>query len=183
MKSYLITDPSFYSDLNSFRAYLEKLFSGYHPDFVCFRDKISPDPAFYAKTFLQIARKHNISHILINQYLDLAKELDFDGIHLTSAQIDLIVPAKQNGLYVVASTHSLEEAQRAKTCGADAVTISPVFATPGKGVPKGINYLQDFVRQLHDIHIFALGGIVNQKEINAVQKTGVYGFASIRYFI
>jgi thiamine monophosphate synthase len=33
------------------------------------------------------------------------------------------------------------------------------------------------------IPIIALGGITTAKEVKAVESTGCYGFASIRYFI
>jgi len=35
---------------------------------------------------------------------------------------------------------------------------------------------------MSQVDIFALGGIISKKEVNALEESGVYGFASIRYF-
>ncbi|MGD9969385.1 MAG: thiamine phosphate synthase [Sulfuricurvum sp.] len=64
----------------------------------------------------------------------------------------------------------------------DAITYSPVFASPGKGEPKGLEDLKELVATIN-IPVFALGGIVTEEQIRAVETAGAYGFASIRYFI
>ncbi len=183
MKSYLITDPRYYRDPLSFQSYLTEAFAKHRPDYAAFRDKRGEEIETYAKLFLQIAREFAIEKILINSYLTVAVRLGFDGVHLTSSQFEKITAAKAQGLYTVVSTHTLEEAQHASALGADAVTISPIFATPGKGQPKGIGYLKKFTASLHEVEVFALGGIVSSAEVDALKETGVEGFASIRYFI
>ncbi|MDY0117717.1 MAG: thiamine phosphate synthase, partial [Sulfurimonadaceae bacterium] len=65
--------------------------------------------------------------------------------------------------------------------GADAITYSPIFETPNKGEPKGIEALQHVIKK-YPIKIFALGGIVESSHVIDVEKSGAYGFASIRYF-
>ena len=35
----------------------------------------------------------------------------------------------------------------------------------------------------YSIDIIALGGIISNEQIKELEKTGVYGFASIRYFV
>ncbi len=66
--------------------------------------------------------------------------------------------------------------------GVDAVTFSPIFQTPNKGEPKGVEVLKELV-QAKKAKIFALGGIITKKQIQECQDAGVYGFASIRYFL
>jgi thiamine-phosphate pyrophosphorylase len=112
----------------------------------------------------------------------LADELKADGVHLTSAQFEDIAEAKKRGLYVVISTHTYEEALKAQKLGADAITYSPIFASPNKGEPKGLEDLKEIVAKIR-VPIFALGGITTEEQIKAVEECGVYGFASIRYFI
>jgi len=34
-----------------------------------------------------------------------------------------------------------------------------------------------------NINIFALGGVVDKKQVELLEKTDLYGFASIRYFV
>jgi len=85
-------------------------------------------------------------------------------------------------LYVIISTHTHEEALKAQTLGADAITYSPIFPSPNKGEPKGLEDLKEIVDKI-EIPIFALGGITTEEQVNTVLATGAYGFASIRYFI
>ncbi len=182
MKAYFISDPSYYHDIETFKIYLQNVFSKNTIDYACFRDKVSMDSASYAKIFLDYAKRYKISCILINKEIAIAQNLGFDGIHLTSDQMDLIGKAKRKNLFVIISTHTLEEVAKAQILGADAVTISPIFASPNKGKPKGIGFLKEVV-QSTSIRVFALGGIISTAHIEYVKETEVYGYASIRYFI
>ena len=62
------------------------------------------------------------------------------------------------------------------------MTYSPIFKTPQKGKPKGIEDLTKIV-ETYDAFIFALGGIINDKQIKKIKTSKCYGFASIRYFV
>ena len=61
------------------------------------------------------------------------------------------------------------------------MTYSPIFYTPHKGEPKGVDDLRAVVESV-GIKVFALGGITDKNEVQKVGKSGAYGFASIRYF-
>jgi len=67
--------------------------------------------------------------------------------------------------------------------GADYVTLSPIFPTKSheNATPLGLEYLEDVVKSSKK-PIFALGGITKEN-IDDVFKTGVYGIASIRFFL
>jgi thiamine-phosphate pyrophosphorylase len=183
LHTYLITDPSFYGTVsNVLEASLTKIFSKSIPDFALFRDKQTAEYPKLAKIFIAVCRRYNIPMVLLHRDYRLAHDLGADGVHLTSAQFDCICEAKALGLYVVISTHTHEEALRAEKLGADAITYSPIFLSPNKGNPKGLEDLKEIVDKIR-VPIFALGGIVAIEQINAVQKGGAYGFASIRYFI
>ncbi|MEJ5168255.1 MAG: thiamine phosphate synthase, partial [Arcobacteraceae bacterium] len=67
--------------------------------------------------------------------------------------------------------------------GADAVTYSPVFDTPDKGKPIGLEALDMAKNEVAAIMIFALGGIVTKEQIDSIKQTKADGFASIRYFV
>ena len=43
--------------------------------------------------------------------------------------------------------------------------------------------LKDIVSKYQNINIIALGGIINDEQIEEISKTNAYGIASIRYFI
>jgi thiamine-phosphate pyrophosphorylase len=89
--------------------------------------------------------------------------------------------AKDAGLFTVASAHSIDEARSLERRGVDVVTLSPIFPSPGKGTPLGLNYLRKAMRELK-VPIIALGGIVTPEHLEDVWQIGAYGFASIRYF-
>ncbi len=179
IKSYLITDPLYYqSTPESFALYLSKAYQYHKVDYACFRDKKNTNIQELAKTFLNISSKKKT---LINGNVDLAVKLGFFGVHLTSKQFDKISLAKAQNLFVIISTHSKKEALYAQELGADAITFSPIFKTPNKADPKGIQELKKVVKALK-IKTFALGGILNNEQIQQCEKANVYGFASIRYF-
>ncbi len=183
LRAYLITDPLYYSSsVNVFKEKLETTLSAQNVEYVCFRDKTSPNFEELAATFVSICKKHNIRNIFINSNIDLAHSLGADGVHLTSRQFDLIPQAKAKKLHVIVSTHNDEEIAKAEKLGADLLTYSPIFETPNKGNPKGLEDLKDKVDKIRT-KIIALGGIVTKEHINEVEKTGAYAFASIRYFI
>ncbi|MBV5321943.1 MAG: thiamine phosphate synthase [Sulfuricurvum sp.] len=183
MKSYLITDPAFYgSTPNELESALDVIYSHRFPDFALFRDKQTHGYADLAHTFITLSRAYKIPHVLLHGDYHLAYELKADGVHLTSTQFDEITEAKKRALYVVISTHTYEEALKAQELGVDAITYSPIFTSPAKGEPKGLEDLKEIVAKIR-VPIFALGGITTEEQIKAVEECGAYGFASIRYFI
>ena len=183
IRSYLITDPVYYGTTP--RKLCETLFGAlekHRPDFACFRDKKSPDYAVMAAAFVETVRQQGGAMAMLHGDSVLAARLGADGVHLPSDRYGAIAEAKELGLYAVASCHSLEELEKAAFLGADAATYSPVFASPGKGIPKGLEDLKELVGKI-DLNIFALGGITTPEQIEQVAATGAYGFASIRYFL
>lgn len=184
MNKYLITDPKYYTnDKIKFEEILINILNKQKVDIACFRDKESSNFEELAKVFIKICKKKNIYKILINSDFLLAKKLNANGVHLTSSQFDKIKEAKELGLYVIISCHTFEDIQKAIKNQADAVTFSPIFQTPNKGEAKGIEVLQEAINSCKDINIIALGGIINETQIEQISKTKAYGIASIRYFI
>lgn len=182
MKSYLITDPKYYKpQVDSLGDYLERVYQSNQIDYSCFRDKKNSNTKELAETFLLLCQKHNIQKTLINSDIELAKELGFFGVHLTSKLLDNIKKAKEKNLFVIASTHTIKEVEFAIGQGVDAVTFSPIFETPNKGKPKGVQDLKELVLS-QKVKVFALGGVITKKQIQKCQDVGAYGFASIRYF-
>ena len=182
--SYLITDPNFYtSDQHHFKHVLSKVLSSHKVDMICFRDKVSHNFDDLAKYFLEICSKFQIEKIFINQKLSVASKLNATGIHLTSNQFSEIEIAKSLGLEVIISCHTLEEIRMAQHLGADFATISPIFNSPNKGEPIGIEILNKAKEIATTTKIIALGGIDTNEKLELVKSTDADGFASIRYFV
>ncbi|HIC10390.1 MAG TPA: thiamine phosphate synthase [Campylobacterales bacterium] len=180
LKRYLITNSSKYRDEVEFRRYIEKINRYSDIDYIIYRDKENPRYNDFAEIF---ARSISFEQWLIHQDIELAIKLQSFGVHLTSQQFSEIPKAKDRGLWTLISCHSLEEIAEAERLGADGVTFSPIFETPNKGKPKGIEELRKAVTLFPKIKIFALGGIVSEREIQQLEKVDfLFGFASIRFW-
>jgi len=183
MKKYLITSQDFYSDEPElFRNILYKQIVKNKPDFILYRDKENLKYSEQAIDFIDECRKFKSLKTFIHRDILLAKKLKATGVHLTSKQFEEIPLALSLNLDVIISTHSYKEVFLAQEMGATYVTYSPIFLTPNKGIPKGIEDLKYLLTQT-EIKIFALGGIVNEEHLSAIAQTETFGFASIRYFI
>jgi thiamine-phosphate pyrophosphorylase len=183
MYAYAITDPQYYGQTPE--ALEQSLYAFHHKkkvDYLCFRDKITADYEAMAKTFMLTCKELKIESTLLHGDVTLSHKLGAFGVHLTSQQYDCIAQAKAYGLFCVASTHSEVEIYQAIEQGADAITYSPIFATPNKGKPKGLEDLKEKVAKIKT-KIIALGGIVSDEDVAKIQTTGAYAFASIRYFV
>lgn len=178
MIAYAITDPSTLSfdrlqnDMQRFAA---------AADMIVYRDKANPDYASDAERFLRAANQYPFRKILLHGTVSLAVKLGAEGVHLSGSQIEETAEAKAKGLFVIVSTHTFDEAKKAEELGADMVTFSPIFSTPGKGEAKGLGVLNK-LKGIISLPIIALGGILTKEQIDACQVHGASGFASIRYF-
>jgi thiamine-phosphate pyrophosphorylase len=182
LQKYLITSREFYTDTPAvFRRILHEQFVKHLPNFALYRDKSNPNYHIQAEHFIEVCAQFQDIKSFIHSDVELAFRLHAHGVHLTSTQFDEIQDAKELGLEVIISTHTKEEVLKAQTLGADYVTYSPIFTTPNKGEPKGIEDLKD-VLETTEIKIFALGGIVEDEQIKSISQTDSFGFASIRYF-
>ncbi len=152
----------------------------HHPDWIAFRTDSQEELRAQAQSFLMHTRLCGAKRFLNGDYR-LALELGFDGVHLKSTQFSHIKRAKAEGLYVIVSTHTQAEIAQALDHGADTVTYSPIFPTPNKGQAKGVEALKEAVERFPN-RIIALGGILSQREIDAVKMESLVGFSAIRYF-
>ena len=119
--------------------------------------------------------------VLVNDRADIAMACGADGVHLTSNSIPVnvirsMVPAD---FLVGISSHSLDDAMAAAQDGADFAVLAPVFDTPGKGEPLGIDMLAEVCRATQPFSILALGG-TNERNLAEVLRAGASGFAAIR---
>ncbi|WP_456383806.1 thiamine phosphate synthase [Hydrogenimonas sp.] len=180
---YAITDPSHYtSEPSTLKERLVSTLSSMPIDLICLRDKQARNYPELARSFLSLRSDFPDVKFLLHTDVELAFTLEADGIHLPSHAFEKIGTARERKLWTIVSTHTLHEAEKAEREGADAVTFSPVFDTPGKGPARGLEKLKE-IRDKISIKLFALGGIVTEEQIEAVERVGADGFASIRYFV
>lgn len=71
--------------------------------------------------------------LVINDHLDIAMGVEADGVHLGQDDFPLYAARRLAPEMILgASTHSLEEALRAESEGADYINIGPIFPTQTK---------------------------------------------------
>lgn len=120
--------------------------------------------------------------LLVNGRPDVARAVGADGVHLpesAGSPADARAVAGP-GTQVGVSCHDAHGLARALAGGADFATLSPVFASPGKGVPIGV---AGFGANLAGVHgrlpVFALGGVGVETAAELV-RAGARGVAVIR---
>ncbi len=101
---------------------------------------------------------------IVNDYPDLAAELDADGVHIgqddgSLAKARAVVG---EGKIIGRSTHSLEQARTALAAGFDYIGFGPLFPTPTKRGRPGIGLLNiSFMEEEigSKIPAFCIGGV------------------------
>ncbi len=118
------------------------------------------------------------ARLLVNGRVDVARCFDGVGVHLPEDGLSIPDARRILGFErpIGASAHSAEDAIARRREGADLVTLSPIFTSPGKGKALGLQALRDAVSAGG---IYALGGI-DEQNLDAVLETGVEGVAAIR---
>jgi thiamine-phosphate pyrophosphorylase len=126
--------------------------------------------------------KNSATKLLVNDRADIALAAEADGVHLTSLSLsaETIRRALPKNFIVGVSAHTIEEAETAEKQRADFVTFSPIFSSPGKVNPVGVEKLREVCGRLNSFPVLALGGI-NETNFAEVLETGASGFAAIRF--
>jgi len=121
------------------------------------------------------------TRLLVNDRADIALAARADGVHLAANSLPISV-IRQNfpGDFIIGvSTHSPEEAANAAQNGADFAVFGPVFETPGKGKPLGLDILREVCDDLRPFPLIGIGGI-DSSNYGAVLSAGASGIAAIR---
>lgn len=111
----------------------------------------------------------------------IARDVGADGIHVTGrGDVDL-VRELDDTLWISVPAHSRDDVLRARALGVDAVLVSPIFATPDKGSPRGTEALREARSEATrgGIAVYALGG-VDAHRAAPCAAAGAHGVAAIR---
>lgn len=139
------------------------------------RDKLSKKESILKEAYkLRKLLTGSKTIFIINDYIDIAKIVDSDGIHL--GQNDLPLDSARQLLgknkIIGVSCHNLKQAIEAQKDGADYISIGPIFSTPTKPEYKavGLDLLRKVKKAVH-IPYFVIGGI-NENNINDIKSLG-----------
>jgi thiamine-phosphate pyrophosphorylase len=153
-------------------------------DFFQLREKRLSGRSLFSITKRLVSATGGRIAIIVNGRFDVALAAGAAGVHLPgdSLPADVVRGLVPKGFILGVSAHTLFDIDAAKSASADYVLFGPVFSTPGKGVPLGIEVLRSAVRRSESVPVIAVGGI-NAETANDVLGAGAAGFAAIRYFL
>lgn len=126
-----------------------------------------------ARHFREVTAKANVL-LIINDHIDIAMDVEADGVHLGQDDFSIEEAVRMSpDLIIGASTHSLEQARRAKAQGATYINVGPVFATQtkeGAPVPVGVDLVKTVADNV-DTPLTVMGGIKSDN-IHQVLEAG-----------
>ena len=180
MQLYAITDKSWLNG-NTLASQVEDALRG-GATFLQLREKNASKKEIIkeALEIKEICKKYNVPFV-IDDDVDIAKEIDADGVHIGQNDAsykyarDILGDNKIIGM----TAHNLEEALTAQNSGADYIGVGAVFNTSTKldTIPMSRETLMQINSNI-SIPVVAIGGI-NENNILELKGSGVDGVAVI----
>jgi len=132
-----------------------------------------------AKKFRKITADAGVL-LIINDYIDVAAEIDADGVHL--GQDDFSIKDARElepNLIIGSSSHNLDEALKAQKAGADYINIGPIFPTNTKKHLKvaGVEMIKKI--SPHLTRPFTVMGGIKLSNIDKVLRAGARKIAVV----
>ena len=181
MLLYAVTDSSWLKPGETLPEVVEDVLNN-GATFLQIREKKMEHGAFLeeARELQAAARRHHVPFV-VNDAIDIALELDADGVHVGQSDIlgkdvrAMIGPERILGI----SAGTVEEAVAAERSGADYLGVGAMFATTTKQIdgtlsPEQLKAICDAV----SIPVVAIGGI-SAGNIQQLSGTGVDGVAVV----
>jgi thiamine-phosphate pyrophosphorylase len=146
------------------------------------RDKLSPSGGIVpvAERLRARCRERGVTFI-VNDRIDLAVAVDADGVHLGQDDLSprLARPLLRRRMIMGVSTHSVEQARRAQSDGADYVAVGAMFPTQTKPDFELVGpALVRAVRPEIRVPLVAIGGITPSNVADVI-RAGADGVAVI----
>ncbi|WP_462409811.1 thiamine phosphate synthase [Neobacillus sp. Marseille-QA0830] len=140
-----------------------------------------------AKEFQRICKENGVP-FLVNDDIELAIELNADGVHIGQEDEPVSTVREKIGVGKIlgVSVHTEEEAAQALQDGADYFGIGPVFPTTTKADAKpsrGTTLIESLRQQGYTIPIVGIGGITidNAASVTAAGGDGVSVITAISH--
>lgn len=185
---YYITDSSQLETPERVDALLERIGAAFRAgvDWVQVREKHMPARALCALVE-RAARlpERGAGKLLVKERLDVALACGADGVHLPADSLPAgaVRRATPRDFLVGVSCHTVEEVEAAAREGASFAVLGPIFVTPGKGPPLGVDLLREACGRVAPLRfpLLALGGVTVENAF-ACLEAGAAGLAAIRLF-
>ena len=179
---YCVTSPPLQG--LSYEETVEKALKG-GADIVQLREKSIPagEMTDLGKRLRDLCRHHEALFI-VNDRLDVALASGADGVHLGQDDLPLKEARKiaedLPDFIIGVSTHSLDQALKAQSEGADYIGCGPIFSTPTKPDyrAQGLDLIRQYRQQIH-IPFVAIGGM-DETNIEEAVSAGARCVAAVR---
>lgn len=130
------------------------------------------DQKAFARQVQALCKQFNVPFI-INDDVELALELDADGVHIGQDDDKAAdVRARIGDKILGVSAHTLEEVLKAEKDGADYIGAGPVYPTETKRDTKavqGVSLIQEIRRQGIGIPVVGIGGITVENCVPVIE--------------
>lgn len=180
LKLYLVTDRSWVGEM-SLESQIEEAIKG-GVTIVQLREKNIDEKEFLklASNVKLITDKYNVK-LIINDNVEVAKEIDADGVHLGQGDMDILEARRILGdeKIIGISTKTIEQALDAEKKGADYLGVGAIFSTSTKLDAKSID--SEVFKNIYEtikIPIVAIGGI-SLENISLLRNTKISGVAVV----
>lgn len=177
---YAVTDRSWLHEETLYQQ-VEKALKG-GVTFVQLREKQLDRESFRQEALLiqDLCKAYHVPFV-INDDVDLAKQVDADGVHVGQSDMEALDARKKLGpdKIIGVSTQTVEQALLAEKHGADYLGVGAVFATGSKADALEVDHetLQAICEAVH-IPVIAIGGITPDN-VMELKGRGICGIAVI----
>lgn len=180
LQVYAVTDRHWLGDATLYQQVEQALRGG--ATFVQLREKTLDHEAFLAEAInLKTLCKQYHVPFVINDNVDIAMEMNADGVHVGQKDMEAADVRKKIGPNKIlgVSAQTVPQAILAEEKGADYLGVGAVFATGSKADADQVSLqtLQE-ICQAVNIPVIAIGGIT-QENVNQLRSSGIYGVAVI----
>lgn len=178
---YAVTDRTWLKDTETLAQKVEQAILG-GVTMVQLREKDLNKESFLeeAKSINTVCDRYQVP-FLINDHVDIAKEVNASGVHL--GQDDVTLPEARKILgedkIIGISAHNVKEARKAQEEGADYLGVGAAFVTGTKADAKPIDFhlLQEICNTV-SIPVVAIGGITLEN-MEGLRGTNIDGIAVV----
>ncbi|MFP4698088.1 MAG: thiamine phosphate synthase [Eubacteriales bacterium] len=180
---YLITNRKLIKQSDLYTVVKESVIGGVDVVILREKDLLTKELLEVATELKKITDYYN-SKLIINNDIDIAKEINCFGFHIGVNQLNKVEDSLLDYKGKVGvSVHNLDEVALAKKFQPDYLLASHIFTTDcKKGLkPKGLKLIED-IKKITDIPIIGLGGI-NEKNAKDVLLYGAKGIAVMSYIM
>ena len=149
-----------------------------HPKAVILREKDLPEEEYsrLAEQILEICKRYQVPCIL-HTYVNVAEKLHHPYIHLPIFLLEKYEGKLGGFRQIGSSVHSVEDALKAESLGADYLTAGHIYTTDCKKglAPRGLEFLKEVCDSV-TIPVYAIGGIdVDGTRRDEVKMCGAAG--------